>query len=374
MKKYFKLSVIGALLTLAYLTGAMAGEIYGINGTVTGSVFAIGSLVASAPKGALTLGIDISQIDPTEIVADLSKYMNFPTNQMNFFRKLRNGLELAPYMKSIGNQRGNYVGISSNTSELMQAFQQGFTPKGTTSFIGFNNPIFRVKIDHTINNIDQILDSWAFFLGDETINRADWPLTRYIVEMEILPGLIDEMNTNMCRGSFVAPTTGTAGDSIASMDGLLTIVTREIEDTEALTPIVTGAITSSNALAKIETFVEGIDTLVSDKGGIILCSQTVAKYYKKNYRTTFGSTNDLAAKNNLKLDDYNITLVPVNGFGTSQRLVFCTPGNLIHLYDKMVSPRGFKIEEAKRVVDILADWHVGVGFNSIQGVYANDQA
>lgn len=374
MNKIFKLGTVLALLFLAFATGAMAGTQFGIDGTLTGSLFAIGAIVAGAPQGALTLGIDISQIDPSEIVADLSKYMNFPKNQMDFFRKLRNGLELAPYLKSIGNQRGNYVGISSESTELLQAFQNGWTPKGTTSFIGFNNPIFRVKVDHTISNIDTILDSWAFFLGNETVNRADWPLTRYIVEMEILPALIDEMNTAMCRGSYVAPTAGTAGNSIASMDGLLTIITREIDDTEAITPIVTGAISASNAVEKIETFADGIDPLVSMKGGIILCSQTVARYYKSKYRATYGLTNDQQAKNNVSLDNYDIKLVPINGFGTSQRLVFVTQGNLIHLYDQMITPRGFKIEENRRVVDILADWHVGIGFNSIQGVYANDQA
>lgn len=374
MKKIFKLATITALLFLAFVTGATAGTAFGIDGTLTGSFFTVGALFANAPQGALTLGIDITQIDPSEIISDLSTYMKFPDNQREFFRKLRNGLELAPYVRSIGNQKGKYIGVSTDSTELLQAFQQGFTPKGTTSFVGYVNEIFRLKLDHSITNIDAIVDSWVNYLSKEGVNRAEWPLTRYIIEMEIIPILTEEMNTAMCRGSYVAPTTGTAGNSIDSMDGLLTIITREIDDLERIVPIATGAITSSNALAKVELFADSIDPLVSDKGGIILCSNTVARYYKTNYRATFGLTNDQAAKNNVMLDNYNIRLVPINGFGTSQRLVFVTQGNLIHLYDQIISPSSFKVEENRRVVDIMADWHCAIGFNSIQGVFANDQA
>jgi hypothetical protein len=177
----------------------------------------------------------------------------------------------------------------------------------------------------------------------------------------------------MCKGDYVAPTTGTAGNAIDSMNGLLTIVADEIADSN-LTPIVTGSISAANAVTRFETFMDGIDPLVANKGGRILCSTTVARFYKKHYRTLFGATNDQAAKNNLKMDEYNVEIVPINGFGTSQRLVFSQPGNLIHLYDKLVSPTGFNVQQDKRNVAIFADWHCAIGFQSLQGIFVNDQA
>lgn len=373
MKNFFKFSTSMLLLFVAFAFGSMAGTAFDINGTVTGSLFVVGGLIANNPINSLASGISLAGVNPVDIVSDLSKYMAIESNQMNFFRQLRNGLELAPYLKSIGNQRGNYVGVSSSTSELLQAFQQGWTPKGTTSFVGYNNPIFRLKMDYILDNIDTVVDSWLFFLSDETKERKDWPLTRYIMEMELLPKVIDEMNTAMCTGSYVAPTPGTAGTAAQSMNGILTIVANEISGGD-LTPIVTGSISAANAVTRFETFMDGINPLVANKGGRILCSTTVARFYKKHYRSLFGATNDQLAKNNLKMDEYNVEIVPINGMGTSQRLVFSQEGNLIHLYDKLVSPSGFNIQQDKRNVAIFTDWHCAVGFQSLQGIFVNDQA
>lgn len=373
MKKTFKLVTGIALLCIAFAFGSIAGAQFGFSAPAMGSAFVIGAMITANPLGSLATGIDLTGINPVDIVSDLSKYMSIEKNQMNFFRRLRNGLELAPYVKSIGGQVGTYVGVSSTTSELLQAFQQGWTPKGTTSFVGFENKIYKLKMDYVLDNIDSIVDSWLFFLSDEAIERKDWPLTRYIIEMELLPKATEELNTAMCRGSFTAPTPGTAGNSINSMAGLLTTITAQIADS-ALTPIVTGSISAANAVTRFETFMDGIDPLVADKGGVILCSTTVARFYKKHYRSLFGATNDQAAKNNLSLDEYNVKIVGLNGFGSSQRLVFTQAGNLIHLYDKMIAPTGFNVEKEKRNVNIFTDWHCGIGFQSIQGVFANDQA
>lgn len=373
MKKIFNFATALTLLFVAFAFGSFAGNAFGIDGTVTGSIFTFGALITNNPVGSLASGISLAGVNPVDIVSDLSKYMAIESNQMNFFRTLRNGLELAPYLKSIGNQRGNYVGVSSSTSELLQAFQQGWTPKGTTSFVGYNNPIYRLKMDYILDNIDTVVDSWLFFLSDETKERKDWPLTRYIIEMELLPKVIEEMNTAMCKGVYVAPTAGTAGNAIASMNGILTIVANEITGGD-LTPIVTGSISASNAVTRFETFMDGIDPLVANKGGRILCSTTVARFYKKHYRATFGATNDQLAKNNLRMDEYNVEIVPVNGMGTSQRLIFAQEGNLIHMYDKLVAPAGFNVQAEKRNVAIFTDWHCAVGFQSLQGIFVNDQA
>jgi len=127
-------------------------------------------------------------------------------------------------------------------------------------------------------------------------------------------------------------------------------------------------------LDKFETFADGITPAYADKGGIIFCSKTMERFYKKDYRSTFGSTNDQAAKNNLKLDTYDIKIVGLEGFGSSQRMVFTPANNLLHLYDKVFAAGQFQIQQDKRDVIIMSDWHTGVGFNSITPVFVNDQA
>lgn len=356
------------LMALAYSFGALLGVATGFNPIVSGSVSLVASAVVQAPKGALFTGVDLS-----DVTTALGKYMSVPKVAQDIWSRLFQGLELAPYMKKIGNQTGKYVGVNSITSELMQPFQKGWTPKGTVDFNPYINDVFRAKVDFLLDNIDDVYASWLMFFADETKERKDWPLVRYIVEVELLPKIIEEMNFAMCGGAYVAPTAGTAGASLATMNGYKTQITSLIT-AGSLTPIVTGAISPTNALDSLETFADGIDSKYSDKGGVIFCSKSVERFYKQDYRATFGSTNSADAKNQLKLDNYNIRLVGLEGWGSSQRLMFSNNnGNMVHLYDKIFTPSTFQVQQDKRSVILMADWHQAVGFNTLTGVYVNDQ-
>jgi len=368
MKKIALISSLVVLLALAFSFGHTAGAAAEINPIAVGFVAVIGACIAMNPKGSMASGIDV-----TQIVADLGKYLTVPKTATDIWRRLFSGLELSPYLRKIGGQTGKYVGMSSSTTEVMQPFQSGWTPKGTTTFTPFINDVFRSKVDFLIDNIDEIVGSWLIFLHDETKDRKDWPLVKYIVEFELIPRIIEEQNVAMCRGVYLAPTPGTAGDAIDTMNGLQTIITDQITAT-TITPIVTGSVSASTGVDRFETFADGIDSKYSDKGGVILCSKTLERYYKQDYRATFGSTNDPAAKNNTALDHYNIKIVGLEGWGTSQRMVFSQNGNLLHLYDKIFTPSTFQVQADKRDVILLADWHAAIGLNTLDGVFANDQA
>jgi len=367
MKKLFKINQL-ALAILSYVFGALLSLVIGISPILGGSVSLALSLIAFTPRGAFRTGIDLS-----DVTTALGKYMSVPRTAQDIWSRLFQGLELAPYLKKIGGQTGKYVGVNSITTELMQPFQKGFTPKGTVDFNPYINDVFRAKVDFLLDNIDDVYASWVMFLADETKERKDWPLVRYIVEFELLPKVIEEMNFAMCAGSYVAPTLGTAGASLATMNGYKTQITSLITG-GSLTPIVTGAISATNALDSLETFADGIDSKYSDKGGVIFCSKSVERFYKQDYRATFGATNSADAKNQLKLDNYNIKLVGLEGWGASQRLMFSNNnGNMIHLYDKIFTPSTFQVQQDKRAVVLMADWHQAVGFNTLTGVYVNDQ-
>lgn len=363
-----KLSLVSVLLSVAFLAGAIVGSMFGFNPMISGAIVATGSLFASVPAGAFATGIDVS-----DIVTDLGAYMSVPKTMQELWSRLFTGLELAPYTKKISGVTGSYAGVQSTMSEVLQPWQSAFTKKGVATMTPYLNQVYRMKVDYVIENIDDVVGSWLMFLHDETKERKDWPLVKYILEMELLPKVIEEMNSAMCVGEYAAPTPGTAGAAADSMNGLLTIIANEITATN-LTAITTGAIASTDAVSKIETFADGIDTKWTDKGGIIFCSKTVERYYKKDYRDTFGLTNDKDAKNNTKLDHYNINLVGLEGFGSSQRLVYVAPNNLLHLYDKIFQPSQFQVQQDKRDVVLFSDWHTGVGFNSLDAVYVNDQA
>lgn len=367
MKSLFSIKTL-SMSFVAMLFGALVALVSGFNPAYGAVISFAGSTIAQAPAGSLHAGVDLSAV-----VSDLGAYLQVPKTAIEIWSRLFTGLELNPYLTKKGGVTGSYAGVASSTSELMQPFQQGFTPKGTTTFTPFMNQVYRAKVDFLLDNIDDVVGSWLMFLHDETVERKDWPLVRFIVEKELLPKLVEEMNAAMCRGVYVAPTAGTAGTSLGTMNGLLKIVADQITAT-ALTPIATGTIAASTGLDKFETFADGIDPKYSGKGGVIFCSKTLERYYKSDYRATFGATNDQAAKNQTKLDHYNIEIVGLEGFATSSRMVFVQKGNLLGLYDKIFTPSTFQVQQDKRDVILMSDWHIGVGLNTLDGVFVNDQA
>jgi len=238
MKSLFSIKTL-SMSFVAMLFGALVALVSGFNPAYGAVISFAGSTIAQAPAGSLHAGVDLSAV-----VSDLGAYLQVPKTALEIWSRLFTGLELNPYLTKKGGVTGSYAGVASSTSELMQPFQQGFTPKGTTTFTPFMNQVYRAKVDFLLDNIDDVVGSWLMFLHDENVERQNWPLVRFIVEKELLPKLVEEMNAAMCRGVYVAPTAGTAGTSLGTMNGLLKIVADQITAT-ALTPIATGTIAAS---------------------------------------------------------------------------------------------------------------------------------
>lgn len=363
-----KIALLLALFA-SYAFGATLALATGFSPVAGGIITVALSSIANSPVGALRSGVDIS-----EVQSQLGTYLNVPKNAAGFYRRIYNEIEIIKYARKKSGQVGRHVGMASSNTEVLQAFQKAFTEKGGVTFNPYISTVFRLKVDILLDNVDEIYDSYLHFLSDETVQRKDWPLVKYIVEHHIIPSIIDELNIASVIGRWIAPVNGVAGNSINSMDGSFTIISRAIDE-GAITPIITGDITSANAVEKIELFADSIDTNLTAKGGVIFCSHTVARYYRDDYRNSFGSTNDKDAKNNSKLDNYNMQLVPLLGLGVSKKLMF-TPsgvkGNLLWLYDKILNPTKFDVQQHYRDVAIMGDFNAGVGFETLDVVYTND--
>lgn len=357
-------------LILSFIFGAFIGTFAGFNPVTTGTLVSSIGFVSSflVPQNGIAYGtISLSAVN-----AALNSYIQ--VNKAQIWSRVRQGLELDQYCRMVPNVTGKHANISSSQSEILQAFQTQWTPKGGTTFTPLINESFHVKVDHSIENIDVLYSTYLEWMTDEQNSRLNWPFTRWVVEKEIIPKLIEDQNTASCIGTYVAPTAGTAGSAINSMNGILTTITTLV-GASTIAPIVTGAITSSNGVAKVETFIKGIDPKYRPNGkkNIILTSNYVVESYKENYRTQWG-LRDKDASNNAKLDMFNVELVGINGFGSSQRMVFAPEGNMEKVYGKVGQPNSLESQLDKRVVNLLGDWWVGYGFATAELLFVNDQA
>lgn len=119
---------------------------------------------------------------------------------------------------------------------------------------------------------------------------------------------------------------GTAAADIC--DGWGTIIAAEITATN-ISPVVTGAITSANAVTKVEQVYDASDVTMKRMPAKMYCSYSVFRNYMYHYRTLNGFGFKRDEKGKYMLDGTDCELTPVAFMGTSSRLIMTLPGNLV---------------------------------------------
>jgi hypothetical protein len=114
-------------------------------------------------------------------------------------------------------------------------------------------------------------------------------------------------------------------------DGFGKVIADEITAIN-LVPVITGAITNTNAVDKVEMVAEAVPSFMRQEGAepfFIHCSFNVFDKYKKHYRVlnSFAFKPDETGR--YKIDGVNAYLMPQVFMGNSQRLIATLDGNLV---------------------------------------------
>jgi hypothetical protein len=356
-------------LFLSFIGWAIIGNAAGMTPEQSAYTGAVGtglSMLATAPSGSLRAGIDLSDVTST-LGAYWRKF------EKDIWKAITQEIVFEQYTTKISGVTDEYVSTLSSHTEFLQPYQKQWTPKGAVTFTPYINKVRNIKADITVDGLDDLYATYLAWMADESKTYKDYPFVKWMIMDHIVPGIRQEIEMMSCQGEYAAPTPGTPGGYMTSVDGILTIVANEITATN-LTPITTGAITLANAVDKFEQFNDDLPEVYQNMAGDILCSPTLAKYYARDYRNTFGSTNDQLAKNNLKIDASNKRIVGIPGFEGSGRILFTPKANLITMYDKNTGLDKFDVQQFQREIYILGNFKRGYGFRTLDGVFANDQA
>lgn len=348
-----------------FLVGAIVGIASEFNPVYGGTGAIVLGMFAKSPEGALREGLDL-----TEVTAQLGAYFNYYSKEI--WARITKGQDFEAYMRAVPNVKSQYVSTTSTRQEFLQAWQKGFQSKGGVALVPYINKIYGIKMDHTQDDLYSLHDTYLAFLQDETKKPSEIPFVKWLIETHIIPGITEEMRTMSVIGEFVAPTLGTAGNSVDSADGIFTTVTKEILAGN-LTPIVTGAITSVNVVDQIELFHRSLPSEYRSLPGEVFCASEMVEDYKFGYRDAFNQSRDYTGPT-VGIWGTQKKLVGLDALNGSSRLLY-TPtgakGNLLKMYDKIVMPTP-QVQLEKRDVHILADFHRGWGFETLEAVFAND--
>lgn len=260
-------------------------------------------------------------------------------------------------------------------SEVLQAFQTGYTPKGGVTFKPKAIPLFNVKVDQLFYP-DVLKNSWLQFLLSNNLDRTTWPFVRWFIEKYVMGQIGADMVKNLYGAIRVEPTAGTAGTAAQAFNGLKKIMDDAVT-AGTMTPIVTGA-PSATALTwcnQIETFAQGVDELYWNQAMGIQMSRTLALRYTQGRRTKYNTYYMQEPENKLFIEDFED--MTINGRGSmkgSSRIWTTLKTNAIMGFKGGANRSIVEVEKVDRQVKVYTDFWVGLGFINDSLVWINDQA
>lgn len=295
--------------------------------------------------------------------------------------KTRLGLEMEMLLPQKQSSGEYYVVENAEATEVLQPYQGGFTPKGSISHSEQRIRVRPVKIDLTFDEIqlEKWYNSWQASRFNPEVDPQSWTYPKYILERELMPKFQDDLNSASWLGSYVAPTPGTAGDAVDSVDGFKKIIA-DLDTAGTIQKYATGAITSSNIREKVEEFLAAIPDYITKKGGKILMAPKHRRWYFYDYRGEFSALPSAhpegGGTKSIMADDYNITLEAVATMTGADRWIFVPNGRdnmvWVSLAGKPVYPQLIFVKDA-RVLKVYGTIYRGFGFEYPQEIWINDQ-
>lgn len=294
-------------------------------------------------------------------------------------QKLRQGLEFERNFSVRACDR-TYSAPNATPTEIIQAYQWQYTPKGDVTLSAVENTLQKIKVDIkiTADDLEKFYDAWAIQWHEIGKDPIVWSFPRYLYEVVFMPKILEEMNTNAWSGSYTAPTPGTAGNSVNSVDGYKTVMEDAITAGD-LTEYATGAFFESTMVDQVETWVDSLPVPYKDAAGNIYMSPTNAKKYYRNYRTEFGAGAGSAENENreLRVDMTQKKIVPINAMDGSDRIFFFPNSTMNAIWGtRRGYPSYFNIrwEKEERVIKGMAEIYRFYGFEFWDHLFVNDQA
>lgn len=310
-------------------------------------------------------------ITKTALVTEFgAHYIPEGQNEKRLLSALRQKTTTTSYAKPIIYDGDTYRFSNVVLGEIVQQFQKKFTPKGDIEFKPNSITLRNIKVDLSLYP-DDVKASWLGFL--ESVNeqdRAKWPIVRYMIENEVIPQLKHDLEMKgYFKGSYVAPTVGTAGTTAQSIDGVQKLLDAGIANNSMKTVALSAKPTPANAFDLIEEFVDNFDSLLDGVKMRVYMDPKILRWYHRDKRNTHGA--DVNYDPNKPVVDFtNVELVGLPSMAGAT-YIWATPVDNFLYIRRVNGMKKPKVEESKREVFLMADWWEGLGFGHNELVYVH---
>lgn len=266
---------------------------------------------------------------------------------------------------------------TSNTSlgSIVQQFQKAFTPKGDLTFTPNEIRLKNLKVDLSLYP-DDVKGKWIGFLQSlEVQERADWPIVRYLLEMEVIPQIPHDLEMSAYwKGVYTIPTPGTAGNAEDAFDGVRRLLNNGLADSTMNAITLSATPSTSNIFDMVEEFAEKAaitnEALSSVKQRIYMSNKWF-RAYLRDKRNTHGTDVNYTTTG-INIIDFmdNVEIVGLPSMSGADYIWSTPVDNFLYLR-KLGGLATPKVEESKREVFLMLDWWEAIGFqfNALVCVY-----
>jgi hypothetical protein len=314
-------------------------------------------------------------INPAAVIAEYgSYYIDQGQNLQNLLLRPFNAFGTRDAFTNVPTNDTQIRFSDVTVSEILQPYQDTYTPKGAVVFKPVTINLQQVKIDQQFNP-NNLVYTWLGFLTSNKTDRTQWPFTRWLIEVYLLNQLFDDMEMKaIFKGVKAAPGAGVAGNAVDIIDGVKKLINAAIT-AASIVPIATGApsIDPADWCTQVEEFVKAFPELYWTKNLTINMSRTLALRYvegkKKKYNMYYAQESDL-----MSIANFPTMKVAGRASMIGSAKIWTTPlENCVFATKGFENANGFELEKVDRTVKVWTDFHIGLGFLLMDLVFTNDQ-
>lgn len=319
-------------------------------------------------------------IDLSNLEATLGAYSRGPG--MDLFIQAMNTFASANHIQMNTDIQDEQPMIVPEIGEIVQVGKDdGWNP--TEDAFGFKARMLKVRdwqVDLKIVPLT-LYKNWKGRLQSGKLKPYEYHFEGFLMG-QILRKLQDSLEKIVWKSVYNAGTAAGAGvvNPMEVCDGFLKQIADAITAT-TIAPVATGAITDQNAVAKIEQMWDALPEVLKYEKVKIFCSRNTSSNYYKNYKDNYGDhlTYNSFKQMTLEKSEGNASFVPLPGLSGSGRVIIVPEGILQMGTDMLSDMNRIKVEQEKRVVNILMDGKIGCGISTFalageDYIITNDQA
>lgn len=311
-------------------------------------------------------------INIKDVAKELNTFLtNNPTLISAAINRSVNVLDL--HTKPLTKIKGQFPQGHTLLSNVVQGFSSaGFNELGATQIEHKILKNYHQKVNFAIIPAEILSSYWAELYA-EGKKPADMPISKYIIEQELLPKVLDNMATLAVKGEYDPAKLDEFG---FSMNGIEKILTDLLAGDPAVAGVHTpyripvNALTDSNIVDEVTAFEKQLPSKTKGKVKKIFMSENNVERYILNYEDKFGQNKFQNDALKTRLGKREIIGIP----GMDSDLIFATTEDnfrrLIDVFDGAPAVTDVQVQDYK--VKIFMEFWKGYDFLINQLVYVSN--